>query len=297
MSENESVIDDIERNIIASIRLAEQVGEALRARRSLKLQVSQQEVYAEQARLNQELGVARPYLAEGMRDVFWKQAQAEDMSRMLGVATRFRDVDPLAGQVYARALREIEDRYGTRALEVGQVSVDQLSDEQVEQVIPHVDGEQIPVSDVREGREAEKEPVPQWVHAWAEDMRKGQARAADYYQDLYSAGEGVSAQGEANRAHLEADHARAELADAEKGQESEVASPEVDQAKSQVLSAEERERVTRVRRDQIGTEAAKAVELKEVSFPEPAEEAITKAKPTTKVRKAKVARKQAGRTR
>lgn len=295
MSENESVIDDIERNIIASIRLAEQVGEALRARRTLRLQLSQQEVYAEQARLNQELGVARPYLAEGMRDVFWKQAQAEDMSRMLGVATRFRDVDPLAGQVYARALREIEDRYGTRALEVGQVSVDQLSDEQVEQVIPHVDGEQIPVSDVREGREAEKEPVPQWVHAWAEDMRKGQARAADYYQDLYSAGEGVSAQGEANRAHLDADHARADLASVER--QSDVASSDVAQAKTGVISAEVRERLTRVRRDEIGTEAAKAVELKEVSFPEPAEEAIMKVKPTTKVRKAKVARKQAGRTR
>ena len=224
-------------------------------------------------------------------------AEAEDMSRRLGVATRFRDVDPLAGQVYSRALREIEDRYGTRALEVEQVSIDELSDEEVDQVIPQVPGEDIPVSDVREGREAEKEPVPQWVHAWAEDMRKGQAKAADYYQDLFSAGEVASAQGEANRAHLEADHARADLADAEKGQESEVASPEVDQAKSQVLSAEERERLTQVRRDQIGTEAAKAVELKEVSFPEPAEEAITKAKPTTKVGKAKVARKQAGRAR
>ncbi|MCM3908072.1 hypothetical protein [Trueperella bernardiae] len=297
MSQPDSIMDDAERNIVASIRLVEQIGEALRARRTLKLQVSQQEMYAEQARLNQELSVARPYLAEGMRDAFWRGAEAEDMSRMLGVATRFRDVDPLAGQVYSRALREIEDRYGTRALEVEQVSIDELSDEEVDQVIPQVPGEDIPVSDVREGREAEKEPVPQWVQAWAEDMRKGQAKAADYYQDLFSAGEVASAQGEANRAHLEADHARADLADAEKGQESEVASPEVDQAKSQVLSAEERERLTQVRRDQIGTEAAKAVELKEVSFPEPAEEAITKAKPTTKVGKAKVARKQAGRAR
>lgn len=297
MSQPDSIMDDAERNIVASIRLAEQIGEALRARRTLKLQVSQQEMYAEQARLNQELSVARPYLAEGMRDAFWRGAEAEDMSRMLGVATRFRDVDPLAGQVYSRALREIEDRYGTRALEVEQVSIDELSDEEVDQVIPQVPGEEIPVSDVREGREAEKETVPQWVHAWAEDMRKGQAKAADYYQDLYSAGEVASAQGEANRAHLEADHARADLADAEKGQEGEVASPELDQAKSQVLSAEERERLTQVRRDQIGTEAAKAVELKEVSFPEPAEEAITKAKPSTKVGKAKVARKQAGRAR
>lgn len=297
MSQPDSIMDDAERNIVASIRLVEQIGEALRARRTLKLQVSQQEMYAEQARLNQELSVARPYLAEGMRDAFWRGAEAEDMSRMLGVATRFRDVDPLAGQVYSRALREIEDRYGTRALEVEQVSIDELSDEEVDQVIPQVPGEDIPVSDVREGREAEKEPVPQWVHAWAEDMRQGQAKAADYYQDLYSAGQVASAQGEANHAHLEADHARAELAAAEKGQESEGTSPELDQAKRQVLSAEERERLTQARRDQIGTEAAKAVELKEISFPEPAEEAITKAKPTTKVGKAKVARKQAGRAR
>lgn len=143
--------------------------------------------------------------------------------------------------------------------------------------------------------EAEKEPVPQWVHAWAEDTRKGQAKAADYYQDLYSAGEVASAQGEVNRAHLDADHARADLASVER--ESDVASSDVAQAKTEVISAEARERATQARRDKIGVEAAKASELKEVSFPEPAEEAITKAKPTTKVRKAKVARKQAGRTR
>ena len=296
MSENESVIDDIERNIIASIRLAEQVGEALRARRTLKLQASQQEMYAEQARLNQELGVARPYLAEGMRDRFWKEAEAQDISRMLGVATRFRDVDPLAGQVYSRALREIEDRYGPTR-DTSPANIEQLSDEEIREATVELPGEDVPVSDVREGLEAAKEPVPQWVSVWAEDVRKGQVKSLEHYQAMFPSGDVASADAEANRAHLDADHARADLADAEKGQESEVASPGLDQAKSQVLSAEERERLTRVRRDQIGVEAAKASELKEVSFPEPAEEAITKAKPTTKVRKAKVARKQAGRTR
>lgn len=296
MSQSDTILDDTDRTVAASIRMFQQVGEALRARRSLKLQVSQQEMYAEQARLNQELGVARPYLTEGLRDHFWKNAEAEDMGHMLGIATRYRDVDPLAHQVYIRALREIDERYGpTQDIEL--VSLDQVSEDEIRQATPELPGEEIPVSHVKEGEEAAKEPVPQWVTAWAEDMRKGQAKAADYYHDLYSSGEVASAQGEANRAHLDADRARAELADAEKGQENEVASPEVDQAKSQVLSAEERERLTQVRRDQIGAEAAKAVELKEVSFPEPAEEAITKAKPATKVGKAKVARKQAGRTR
>lgn len=297
MSENESVIDEMERSIIASIRLAQQVGEALRARRSFKIQASQQQMYAEQARLNQELGVARPYLSEGMRDAFWRQAEAEDMSRMLGVATRFRDVDPLASQVYARALREIEDRYGQHMLDEPQVSVDQLSDEQIEQVIPQLEGEQIPVSEVREGTQAEKEPVPQWVHAWAEDMRKGQAKSAEYYQGLYASGQVANAEAEANSAHLEADQARADLTNAMQSQDGEAATPEVEQAKSRVFSAQERERLTQARSDQIGTEAAKAVELKEVSFPEPADEAIKKAKPATRARKAKKARKRVGRTR
>lgn len=294
MSENESVIDDIERNIIASIKLAEQVGEALRARRTLKLQLSQQEMYAEQARLNQELSVARPYLAEGMRDRFWKEAQAEDMSRMLGVATRFRDVDPLAGQVYSRALREIEDRYGPTQ-DTSPANIEQLNDEEIREATVELPGEDVPVSDVREGLEAAKEPVPQWVHAWAEDMRQGQAKAADYYQDLYSSGEVASAQGEANHAHLEADHARADLADVER--ESDVASSEVAQAKNEVVSAEARERAAQARRDKIGVEAAKASELKEVSFPEPAAEGIKQFRPLTKSRQAQVSRKRSGRSR
>lgn len=296
MSQPDTILDDADRTVAASIRLFQQVGEALRARRSLKLQVSQQEMYAEQARLNQELGVVRPYLTEGLRDHFWKNAEAEDMGHMLGIATRYRDVDPLAHQVYIRALREINERYGPTQ-DIEPVSLDQVSEDEIRQATPELPGEEIPVSHVKEGEEATKELVPEWVTAWAEDFRKGQAKSPEHYQALFPVGDEASAQAEANRAHLEADHARADLADAEKGQESEVASPELDQAKSQVLSAEERERLTQVRRDQIGVEAAKASELKEVSFPEPDEEAITKIKPTMKVRKAKVARKQAGRTR
>ncbi|MEW6898725.1 hypothetical protein [Trueperella pyogenes] len=296
MSQSDTILDDTDRTVAASIRLFQQVGEALRARRSLKLQVSQQEMYAEQARLNQELGVARPYLTEGLRDHFWKNAEAEDMGHMLGIATRYRDVDPLAHQVYIRALREIDERYGPTQ-DTSPASIEQLSDEEIHEATAKLPGEDVPVSDVREGLEASKEPVPQWVHAWAEDMRKGQAKAADYYQDLYSSGEVASAQGEANRAHLDADYARADLDDAEKGQESEVASPELDQAKSQVLSAEELERLTQVRRDQIGTEAAKAVELKEVSFPKPAAEGIRRPARPTKVQRPTDRRRHADRTR
>ncbi|WP_406712685.1 hypothetical protein QEV12_04405 [Trueperella pyogenes] len=299
MSQPDSIMDDAERNIVASIRLAEQIGEALRARRTLKLQVSQQEMYAEQARLNQELSVARPYLAEGMRDTFWQGAEAEDMSRMLGVATRFRDVDPLADQVYSRALREIEARYGELEgeAEEEQVSVDELSDEEVDQVIPQVPGEEIAVSDVREGREAEKEPVPEWVHAWAADMRAGQAKSADYYQKLYAAGELASAEGEANSAHLEADQARAAEEGIEQQENGVTDSPQLAQAKGKTISAEERERRAQMRRDEIGLEAAKAVEIKEVSFPESADEGIRRAGPTKPARKPKPARKRDGRTR
>lgn len=297
MSQIDSIIEEAEHNVVASIRLAQQIGEALRARRTLKLQQSQQEMYAEQARLNQELAVVRPYLSEGMREVFWNNAEAEDMSRMLGVAARFRDVDPTAEQVYSRALREIEDRYGPTEGQIQDVNVEELADEEIEQAIPQVAGENIAAADVKEGRDAQKEPVPEWVNAWAEDMRKGQAKSVEYYQELYAPGDVASAEAEANRAHLEADQARAH----EKGLEAEVegveVSPEAEQAKGATISAEERERAAEVRRDQIGVEAAKAVEIKDVSFPEPAAEGIKRSGPMKKVRQAIAPRKQVGRAR
>ncbi|MEW6881443.1 hypothetical protein [Trueperella pyogenes] len=294
MSQPDTILDDADRTVAASIRLFEHVSEALRARRSLKLQLSQQEMYAEQARLNQELGVARPYLTEGLRDHFWKNAEAEDMSHMLGIATRYRDVDPLAHQVYTRALREIEDHYGPTQ-DTSPASIEQLSDEEIHEATAKLPGEDIPASHVREGLEASKEPVPQWVTAWAEDFRKGQAKSPEHYQAMVSFGDVASAQAEANRAHLDADHARVELSDVER--EGDAASPELAQAKSQLLSAEVRERAAEARRDKIGVEAAKASELKEVSFPEPAAEGIKRTSLVTKVRKAKVPRKRAGRSR
>ncbi|MGV4376485.1 hypothetical protein [Trueperella pyogenes] len=294
MSQSDTILDDTDRTVAASIRLFQQVGEALRARRSLKLQVSQQDMYAEQARLNQELGVARPYLTEGLRDHFWKNAEAEDMGHMLGIATRYRDVDPLAHQVYIRALREIDERYGPTQ-DTSPASIEQLSDEEIHEATAKLAGEDIPASHVREGLEASKEPVPQWVTAWAEDFRKGQAKSPEHYQALFPVGDEASAQAEANRAHLDADHARADLADVER--ESDIASPEVAQAKNEVFSAEGRERATQARRDKIGVEAAKASELKEVSFPEPAAEGIKQFRTLTKSRQAQVSRKRSGRSR
>ncbi|QOR45467.1 hypothetical protein [Trueperella pecoris] len=294
MSQSDTILDDADRTVAASIRMFQQVGEALRARRSLKLQVSQQEMYAEQARLNQELGVARPYLTEGLRDHFWKNAEAEDMGHMLGIATRYRDVDPLAHQVYIRALREIDERYGpTQDIEL--VSLDQVSEDEIRQATPELPGEEIPVSHVKEGEEAAKEPVPQWVSAWAEDFRKGQAKSPEHYQALFPVGDEASAQAEANRAHLDADHARADLADVER--ESGIASPEVAQAKNEVVSAEARERAAQTRRDKIGVEAAKASELKEVSFPESATEGIKHTSQVKKTHKPKPPRKLPSRTR
>ncbi|MGV4291058.1 hypothetical protein [Trueperella pyogenes] len=294
MSQSDTILDDTDRTVAASIRLFQQVGEALRARRSLKLQVSQQEMYAEQARLNQELGVARPYLTEGLRDHFWKNAEAEDMGHMLGIATRYRDVDPLAHQVYIRALREIDERYGPTQ-DTSPASIEQLSDEEIHEATAKLPGEDIPASHVREGLEASKEPVPQWVTAWAEDFRKGQAKSPEHYQALFPVGDEASAQAEANRAHLDADHARADLADVER--ESGIASPEVAQAKNEVVSAEARERAAQTRRDKIGVEAAKASELKEVSFPESATEGIKHTSQVKKTHKPKPARKLPSRTR
>lgn len=282
MSENDTIMQDAENAILSGIRLVQQVGEALRARRALKLQLSQQQMYADQARLNQELGVARPYLSEGLRDHFWNSAHSEDMSHMLGVATRFRDVDPLAEQVYMRALREIENRYGP--VEASEpIDVEAISDTELEQSAPSLPGEHVPASEIREAVKEAKEPIPQWVTAWSEDFRNGQAKPVDYYQTKFP--DNNEAEAEANRAHLEADLARADQALLEGS--GEVDTPELEQAQARTVSAQTREKAAQIRRDQIGVEAAKAVEVKDVSFPEPASEGIKRSGKLTKTRKPK----------
>ena len=108
----ENIMDEADRKIANLVRLAQTLADAKRWRDQRTLADEQERLRSAQYRLNAATSTARPYLAEGMRDRFWKEAEAEDAAHMLGIAERFADDDPMAEQVRLRAKREIRTRWG-----------------------------------------------------------------------------------------------------------------------------------------------------------------------------------------
>lgn len=108
----ENIMDEADRKIANLVRLAQTLADAKRWRDQRTLADEQERLRSAQYRLNAATSTARPYLAEGMRDRWWNEAQLEDAAHMLGVAERFAADDPMAEQVRLRAKREIRTRWG-----------------------------------------------------------------------------------------------------------------------------------------------------------------------------------------
>lgn len=108
----ENIMDEADRKIANLVRLAQTLADAKRWRDQRTLADEQERLRSAQYRLNAATSTARPYLAEGMRDRWWNEAQLEDAAHMLGIAERFAAGDPMAAQVRLRAKREIRTRWG-----------------------------------------------------------------------------------------------------------------------------------------------------------------------------------------
>lgn len=109
---SDDVFSELDQKIATMIRLAQEVGQTMRYR-------AQQAAVNESASANQiqqremlALRVAHPYLSEGTKDRWWKEAEPEDAAHMMGLAERFRDADPTAEAVWIRGVRECQSKWG-----------------------------------------------------------------------------------------------------------------------------------------------------------------------------------------
>ena len=138
---SEEITSDLDRKVANLVRLAQQLAEAKRWRDQRILAAENEALRSEQYRLRSMVETARPYLSEGLRDRWWNEASLEDAVHMLGVSERFKDVDPMAGQVRLRARREIAARWDVDVEEPDWRVALTASDAELAQAEPVVEGE------------------------------------------------------------------------------------------------------------------------------------------------------------
>ena len=138
---SEEITSDVDRKVANLVRLAQQLAEAKRWRDQRILAAENEALRSEQYRLRSMVETARPYLSEGLRDRWWNEASLEDAVHMLGVSERFKDVDPMAGQVRLRARREIAARWDVDVEEPDWRVALTASDAELAQAEPVVEGE------------------------------------------------------------------------------------------------------------------------------------------------------------
>ena len=138
---SEEITSYLDRKVANLVRLAQQLAEAKRWRDQRILAAENEALRSEQYRLRSMVETARPYLSEGLRDRWWNEASLEDAVHMLGVSERFKDVDPMAGQVRLRARREIAARWDVDVEEPDWRVALTASDAELAQAEPVVEGE------------------------------------------------------------------------------------------------------------------------------------------------------------
>lgn len=297
---SEEITSDLDRKVANLVRLAQQLAEAKRWRDQRILAAENEALRSEQYRLRSMVETARPYLSEGLRDRWWNEASLEDAVHMLGVSERFKDVDPMAGQVRLRARREIAARWDVDVEEPDWRVALTASDAELAQAEPVVEGE-TPTEptqlrgDVLELGGAED---PGEVISSIEANTSLPARVRDgLLARLQNADVASWQDDEARRAEERVGHAQAErdraVADEEQAggrvRSGEV-SAEGELLRAQVVraAAEDTLAAARGRAGQARTgnrEADVGIEAREQSFPVPAERALSGRGARTRVRR------------
>lgn len=297
---SEEITSDLDRKVANLVRLAQQLAEAKRWRDQRILAAENEALHSEQYRLRSMVETARPYLSEGLRDRWWNEASLQDAVHMLGVSERFKDVDPMAGQVRLRARREIAARWDVDVEEPDWRVALTASDAELAQAEPVVEGE-TPTGptqlrgDVLELAGAED---PGEVISSIEANTSLPARVRDgLLARLQNADAASWGDDEARRAEERVGHAQAErdraVADEEQAGgrvRSGEASAEGELLRAQAVraAAEDTLAAARGRAGQARTgnrEADVGIEAREQSFPVPAERALSRRGARTRVRR------------
>lgn len=297
---SEEITSDLDRKMANLVRLAQQLAEAKRWRDQRILAAENEALRSEQYRLRTMIETARPYLSEGLRDRWWNEASLQDAVHMLGVSERFKDVDPMAGQVRLRARREIAARWDIDVEEPDWRVALTASDAELAQAEPVVESE-TPTGptqlrgDVLELAGAED---PGEVISSIEANTSLPARVRDgLLARLQNADAASWGDDEARRAEERVGHAQAErdraVADEEQAggrMRSGEASAEGELLRAQAVraAAEDTLAAARGRAGQARTgnrEADVGIEAREQSFPVPAERALSGRGARTRVRR------------
>ncbi len=297
---SEEITSDLDRKVANLVRLAQQLAEAKRWRDQRILAAENEALRSEQYRLRSMVETARPYLSEGLRDRWWNEASLQDAVHMLGVSERFKDVDPMAGQVRLRARREIAARWDVDVEEPDWRVALTASDAELAQAEPVVESE-TPTGptqlrgDVLELAGAED---PGEVISSIEANTSLPARVRDgLLARLQNADAASWGDDEARRAEERVGHAQAErdraVADEEQAGgrvRSGEASAEGELLRAQAVraAAEDTLAAARGRAGQARTgnrEADVGIEAREQSFPVPAERALSGRGARTRVRR------------
>lgn len=301
MSVSEEIFDDAGQKFANAVRLAQQVAEAKRWRDQRILASEQEAARSEQYRMQTAVSTARPYLSEGLRDRWWKEAELEDAMHMLGVAERFSGVDPMADAVQTRARREITKRWNIDTDQPHWRQALTASDAELAaaEKMTLVDGEKpAPPQQIREAiadRRAAINPKEVISSLQAntnlpEQIRdKLIARLRETAPDRSATTDQIQADEDLARARADRDAAvaRQDEADTRVADGDPTAQPEAETARTARSRAEDTLTAARARAARARTgdrEADAGIEAREVSFPVPASQALQSKTKKTKNR-------------
>ena len=209
MSETDSVFQEVDDKVARLIRTSVEMAQAQRWHLQQQLQGEMAEQMAAERRQRVAIATVAPTFRPALKDEWWGNASPEDAAKLIGLADRFRHVDPLAQEVWSRAEKECSARWGIDINENPTLAATRASDEEIAAVEPRLDHEPAqPPDQVREQTIATAVQVPQTP----EEQATARISAMKAIQDSTSMPDDMKAR---LLARLEAD-AAGEEADAER---------------------------------------------------------------------------------
>lgn len=209
MSETDSVFQEVDDKVARLIRTSVEMAQAQRWRLQQQLQGEMAEQMAAERHRRVAIATVAPTFRPALKDEWWGNASPEDAAKLIGLADRFRHLDPLAQEVWSRAEKECSARWGIDINnENPTLATTRASDEEIAAVEPRLDHEPAQSPDqVREQTIATAVQIPQTP----EEQATARASAIQAIQASTSMPNDMKAR---LLAKLEADAARDE-ADAE----------------------------------------------------------------------------------
>lgn len=138
MSETDSVFQEVDDKVARLIRTSVEMAQAQRWRLQQQLQGEMAEQMAAERRQRVAIATVAPTFRPTLKDEWWGNASPEDAAKLIGLADRFRHVDPLAQEVWSRAEKECSTRWGIDIEENPTLATPRASDEEIATVEPRL---------------------------------------------------------------------------------------------------------------------------------------------------------------